>query len=150
MDKAADFRKRRNCDLLGPFLWAPRSTSACPCVRIRECSSPGFDEGCLLEALNPGAPSEGSCRPELPRAVRWPTIDLRQLENFVRIARLGGFRRAAEDLAVSQAALSQQMKLLEAELRAPLFERAHRPVDLTEADRTAPQSRAWTCRSDHQ
>jgi DNA-binding transcriptional LysR family regulator len=60
-------------------------------------------------------------------------IDLRQLEYFVRIARSGGFRRAAEDLSVSQAALSQQMKLLEAELRAPLFERAHRPVDLTEA-----------------
>jgi DNA-binding transcriptional LysR family regulator len=60
-------------------------------------------------------------------------IDLRQLEYFVRIARLGGFRRAADDLSISQAALSQQMKLLEAELRAPLFERAHRPVDLTEA-----------------
>src|SRR5207302_5904313 len=55
------------------------------------------------------------------------------LEYFVRIARLGGFRRAAEDLSVSQAALSQQIKLLEAELRAPLFERAHRPVSLTEA-----------------
>jgi DNA-binding transcriptional LysR family regulator len=51
----------------------------------------------------------------------------------VRIARLGGFRRAAEDLSVSQSALSQQMKLLEAELRAPLFERAYRPVRLTEA-----------------
>jgi DNA-binding transcriptional LysR family regulator len=31
------------------------------------------------------------------------------------------------------AALSQQMKLSEAELRSPLFERAHRPVTLTEA-----------------
>ncbi len=60
-------------------------------------------------------------------------IDLRQLEYFVRIARVGGFRRAAEELSVSQAALSQQIKLLEAELRAPLFERAHRPVGLTEA-----------------
>jgi DNA-binding transcriptional LysR family regulator len=60
-------------------------------------------------------------------------IDLRQLEYFVRIARLGGFRRAAEDLSVSQASISQQMKLLEAELRVPLFERAHRPVSLTEA-----------------
>jgi DNA-binding transcriptional LysR family regulator len=60
-------------------------------------------------------------------------IDLRQLEYFVRIARVGGFRRAAEELSVSQAALSQQIKLLEAELRTPLFERAHRPVSLTEA-----------------
>jgi DNA-binding transcriptional LysR family regulator len=60
-------------------------------------------------------------------------IDLRQLEYFVRIARVGGFRRAADDLSISQAALSQQVKLLETELRAPLFERAHRPVSLTEA-----------------
>jgi DNA-binding transcriptional LysR family regulator len=63
-------------------------------------------------------------------------IDLRQLEYFVEIARLGGFRRAAENLSVSQSALSQQMKLLEAELRVPLFERAHRPVRLTEAGET--------------
>ena len=63
-------------------------------------------------------------------------MDLRQLEYFVRIVRLGGFRRAADDLSVSQAAISQQMKLLEAELRAPLFERAHRPVSLTEAGAT--------------
>jgi DNA-binding transcriptional LysR family regulator len=60
-------------------------------------------------------------------------MDLRQLEYFERIARLGGFRRAADDIAISQAAISQQMKLLEAELRVPLFERAHRPVTLTEA-----------------
>jgi DNA-binding transcriptional LysR family regulator len=63
-------------------------------------------------------------------------MDLRQLELFVRIARLGGFRRAADDLGISQAAVSQQMKLLEAEARVSLFERAHRPVTLTEAGET--------------
>lgn len=66
-------------------------------------------------------------------------MDLRQLESFVRIARLGGFRRAANDLGLSQAAISEQIKLLEAELRVPLFERAHRPVRLTEAGQTLLQ-----------
>src|SRR3712207_5274267 len=63
-------------------------------------------------------------------------MELRHLESFVRIARLGGFRRAAEDLGLSQAAISEQMKLLEAELRVPLFERSYRPVRLTEAGQT--------------
>jgi DNA-binding transcriptional LysR family regulator len=69
-------------------------------------------------------------------ALYTPGVDLRQLELFVRIARLGGFRRAADDLGISQAAVSQQMKMLEAEARVSLFERAHRPVTLTEAGET--------------
>jgi DNA-binding transcriptional LysR family regulator len=51
----------------------------------------------------------------------------------VAIARLGGFRRAADELNISQAALSQQMKLLELEAQVALFERGHRPLSLTEA-----------------
>jgi DNA-binding transcriptional LysR family regulator len=60
-------------------------------------------------------------------------MELRQLQYFVAIAKLGSFRRAADELNVSQAALSQQMKLLEAEARVPLIERGHRPLTLTEA-----------------
>jgi DNA-binding transcriptional LysR family regulator len=47
-------------------------------------------------------------------------VDLRQVELFARIARLGGFRRTAYDLGISQSAVSQQMKLLEAEARVSL------------------------------
>lgn len=55
------------------------------------------------------------------------------LVTFEAAARLGGFTLAAEEMGVSQAAVSRQIKLLEAELNAPLFLRAHRKVQLTPA-----------------
>ena len=57
-------------------------------------------------------------------------MEIRQLQSFVAIAKLGGFRRAAEELNISQAARSQQMKLLETEAQVALFERGHRPLTL--------------------
>src|SRR5690348_11480414 len=62
-----------------------------------------------------------------------PGMEIRQLQSFVAIARRGGFRRAADELNISQAALSQQMKQLESEAQVALFERGHRPLTLTEA-----------------
>ena len=59
-------------------------------------------------------------------------MELRQLQYFAAIARLGGFRRAAEDLGVSQSTLSEQIKLLEREVRVSLFDRDSRNVTLTE------------------
>jgi DNA-binding transcriptional LysR family regulator len=55
------------------------------------------------------------------------------LVTFEAAARLGGFTLAADELGVSQAAVSRQIKLLEAELNTPLFTRAHRKVQLTPA-----------------
>lgn len=55
------------------------------------------------------------------------------LVTFEAAARLGGFTLAANELGVSQAAVSRQIKLLEAELNTPLFSRAHRRVQLTPA-----------------
>lgn len=55
------------------------------------------------------------------------------LATFEAAARLTGFTRAAEELGVTQAAVSRQIKLLEADLNMPLFVRGHRKVELTPA-----------------
>lgn len=58
-------------------------------------------------------------------------LTLRQLRYFEAAARLGHFGQAAEECAVSQPALSMQIKELEAELGAALFERRPGEVVLT-------------------
>ncbi|GAB4269647.1 MAG: LysR substrate-binding domain-containing protein [Pararhodobacter sp.] len=58
---------------------------------------------------------------------------LSALATFEAAARLLGFTRAAEELGVTQAAVSRQIKLLEAELNTALFVRGHRKVELTPA-----------------
>jgi len=64
---------------------------------------------------------------------------------FEAAARHGNYTRAAEELGMTQAAVSYQIKLLEERLGAPLFRRAGRNVALTEAGaRVAPEvSRAF-------
>jgi DNA-binding transcriptional LysR family regulator len=62
-------------------------------------------------------------------------MELRQLQYLTRIARAGGFRRAADELDLSQATLSEQIKLLEHELGVRLFERGGRNLAPTEAGR---------------
>jgi len=62
-------------------------------------------------------------------------LELRQLQYLARIARVGGFRRAADELDMSQATLSEQIKLLEHELGVRLFERGSRTLALTEPGR---------------
>ncbi|TFL17519.1 hydrogen peroxide-inducible genes activator [Jannaschia formosa] len=58
-------------------------------------------------------------------------LTLRQLRYFDAVARHGHFGRAAEASGVSQPALSVQVKELETELGARLFERGPRQVRLT-------------------
>ncbi|MBX3564296.1 MAG: transcriptional regulator GcvA [Sphingomonas sp.] len=64
---------------------------------------------------------------------------------FEAAARHGNFTRAAEELGMTQAAVSYQVKLLEERLGAPLFRREGRGVALTDAGvRAGPQvSRAF-------
>jgi len=63
-------------------------------------------------------------------------MELRQLQYLRHIARVSGFRRAADELDMSQATLSEQIKLLEQELGVRLFERGGRNLALTAAGRT--------------
>ncbi|MEC8970226.1 MAG: LysR family transcriptional regulator [Actinomycetota bacterium] len=58
---------------------------------------------------------------------------LNQLRVFEAAARLLSFTRAAEELHLSQPAVSQQIKALERHAGRPLFVRRHQSLDLTEA-----------------
>ena len=54
-----------------------------------------------------------------------------QIKTFLWVARLGGFRKAAERLNLSQPAISTRIANLEQELRVPLFERGQGELVLT-------------------
>ncbi len=56
---------------------------------------------------------------------------LRQVRYFVAVAESGSISRAARQLSVSQSAVTEAVKALEAELGAPLVERSGRGVSLT-------------------
>jgi len=58
-------------------------------------------------------------------------LDLRNIETFVWVARLGGFRLAAAKLNTTQPAISARVAVLEHELGVRLFERKQRRAALT-------------------
>ncbi|NBN79964.1 LysR family transcriptional regulator [Microvirga tunisiensis] len=60
---------------------------------------------------------------------------LAALRVFDAAARLGNFTRAAEELGMTQAAVSYQIRLLEERSGGPLFRRAARHVELTDLGR---------------
>lgn len=60
-------------------------------------------------------------------------MDVDQLKSFVRVAERENFTRAAEDLGLSQSALSRSIARLESDLGQPVFERQSRRVTLTQA-----------------
>lgn len=61
----------------------------------------------------------------------WPPIQT--LRGFEAAARLGSFHKAAAELNLTQSAISQQIRSLEAHLEQPLFFREGRRVTLTDA-----------------
>lgn len=58
-------------------------------------------------------------------------LGLKNLETFVWVARLGGFRSAAEKLNTTQPSVSNRIAQIEAELGVPVFERTARGANLT-------------------
>ncbi|MER6997564.1 LysR substrate-binding domain-containing protein [Streptomyces sp. NPDC000410] len=64
-------------------------------------------------------------------------MDLRQLEYFVAVAEERNFTRAAERVHISQSGVSAQIRQLERELGAQLFDRSARTVTLTVAGKAA-------------
>jgi DNA-binding transcriptional LysR family regulator len=70
-------------------------------------------------------------------------VHLRDLRYFVTVAEHLHFTRASETLFISQPALSKQIRALETQLRAPLFERDRQQVHLTAAGQALlPRARA--------
>lgn len=61
----------------------------------------------------------------------WPPLNA--LRGFEAAARLGSFHKAAEELHLTQSAISQQIRSLEGYLEQPLFHRSGRSVSLTDA-----------------
>src|SRR3954467_140872 len=62
-------------------------------------------------------------------------MTLQQLTYFLAAAEHGSFSAAANALLMSQPSLSEQIRRLEAELGVPLFVRAGRGIELTDAGR---------------
>lgn len=60
-------------------------------------------------------------------------MDLRTLENFLKLSERLNYRKTAEDIYIAQPALSRQIIQLEEELGVQLFNRHKRKVELTEA-----------------
>ncbi len=58
---------------------------------------------------------------------------LKTLPAFEAVARLNSFSRAAEELSLTQSAISHQIRQLENDLGEPLFNRAGRTLSLTDA-----------------
>ncbi len=70
-------------------------------------------------------------------------LDIKHLHYFLEVSHTESFTQAAENLYITQSALSRVIKTLEDDLGVPLFHRSKRKVTLTEAG-TVLQKHALT------
>jgi DNA-binding transcriptional LysR family regulator len=68
-------------------------------------------------------------------AVRRQAMRIEQLEYVAAVARLGSFRRAAEEIHVSQPALSESVRALERELGVDILERGRQGARVSDSGR---------------
>lgn len=95
---------------------------------------------CLKVLLSHGVPDKARASPSRFGSLLMSTI--RFLRTFVAVADHGSFAAAAERVALTQAAVSLQMRALEMELRRELFDRGGRVVALNAGGRELlPQAR---------
>jgi DNA-binding transcriptional LysR family regulator len=76
----------------------------------------------------------------MPNDVQRPRVTLEQLHTFLTVARLEHVTRAAEAIHLSQAAVSEQVRLLERTLGLQLLERSGRGVRVTPAGRAVERA----------
>jgi DNA-binding transcriptional LysR family regulator len=69
---------------------------------------------------------------ELITQTKQETMDIRTIKNFLKLTEHLNYRRTSEDILLAQPALSRQIKQLEDDIGAVLFERTKRHVFLTE------------------
>ena len=60
-------------------------------------------------------------------------LEIRHLRAFIAVAKHRSFTRAAQELLITQPAISQQIRVLEADLGTALFRRDSHAIDLTDA-----------------
>ena len=70
---------------------------------------------------------------------RYDTMEMFLLEQFVAFAKNGTLTKAAEELHISQPALSRSMKKIEEELGVSLFERHGNRIELNETGKVAAE-----------
>jgi len=73
--------------------------------------------------------------PKIPAAGAHDLPPLELLRSFEAAGRTLSFTRAAQELHLTQSAVSRQIQQLEQSVGVPLFTRRHRAIDLTEAGR---------------
>ena len=99
----------------------------------RKCSASVLLELWHLKGLRPIKWAEALIN--FPKGYRGNVMNLSQLRYFRKLAQVQHFTRAAEELFITQPALSNSIKQLEGELGVPLFEQHGRNVRLTKLGR---------------